>query len=182
MPRFYTKTGDDGYTGLLGEGRAPKYDPRIETVGNLDEANAAVALARSMSKLPGTNSLLVLVQKDLYHLMSEVAATPENAGQFRKITYTKVEWLEEQIDLITSSVTVPKEFILPGDSPSGAALDLARTVVRRAERNLAQLLHSKLIENPELLHYMNRLSSLLFVLELQEYQASGSNSPTLAKE
>jgi cob(I)alamin adenosyltransferase len=181
MAKFYTKTGDDGYTSLLGQGRAPKYDQRIETVGEIDEANAAIALARTLSKSADTSRILLGVQKDLYHLMSEVAATPENAPKFQSITAEQVVWLESQIEAISSQVTIPNEFIIPGDSSAGAALDLARTIVRRAERHLARLLHSKKLANPEVLHYMNRLSSLCFVLELLEKQVSGSDHLTLAK-
>jgi cob(I)alamin adenosyltransferase len=182
MTRFYTKTGDDGYTSLLGKGRVAKYDRRIETVGAIDEANAAIALARSLSISPETSNILLDVQKDLYHLMSEVVATPENALQFRLITAERVHWLESQVDAISLKVTIPDEFIVPGDSTAGAALDLARTIVRRAERHIANLLHSSKIDNREILHYMNRLSSLCFVLELLENQAAGSIHPTLAKK
>jgi cob(I)alamin adenosyltransferase len=182
MTRFYTKKGDDGYTSLLGEGRAPKYDRRIETIGTIDEANAAIALARTLSISPVTSPILLEVQKDLYHLMSEVAATPKNVSKFQKITTDRVIWLESQVDNISSKVVIPSEFIIPGDSTAGAALDLARTIVRRAERHLARLLHSKKLENQEVLRYMNRLSSLCFVLEFLENQAAGSVHPTLAKK
>jgi cob(I)alamin adenosyltransferase len=182
MPRFYTKTGDDGYTSLLGKGRVPKYDARIETVGDIDEANAAIALARTLSLSTRTISLLIKVQIDLYHIMSEVASTTENAAHFRKITSERVNWLEENIDDISSQVDIPVEFIVPGDSKAGAAIDLARTIIRRAERRIARLLHLKKLDNPELLYYMNRLSSLCFVLELLENQVAGSDHNTIAKE
>jgi len=182
MTRFYTKKGDDGYTSLLGKGRAPKYDQRIETVGAIDEANAAIALARTLSKAPKTSPILVEIQRDLYHLMAEVAATPETASGFRKITPDRVAWLESQTDDLSTMLNVPDEFILPGDSTAGAATDLARTITRRAERHIAQLLHLKKLENQELLRYMNRLSSLLYVLELLENQVAGIPYPTLAKE
>jgi len=182
MTRFYTKTGDDGYTGLLGEGRAPKYDRRIETIGAIDEANAAIALARTLSLASQTSTILLDAQRDLYHIMAEVAATPENSPRFRKITAERVSWLETQIADISSRVNIPEEFIVPGDSKAGAAIDLARTIVRRAERHIARLLHSKKLENRELLRYMNRLSSLCFVLELLENQSAGSLYTTLAKE
>ncbi len=182
MTRFYTKTGDDGYTGLLGKGRAPKYDRRIETIGALDEANAAIGLARTLSHAPQTSTILIEVQKDLYHLMSEVAATPEEASRFRLITSERVSWLEAQIDATSAEVAIPDEFIIPGDSLAGAAMDLARTVVRRAERHLARLVRAKKLENREVLRYINRLSSLCFALELLENQAAGSNHPTIAKE
>ena len=182
MARFYTKTGDDGYTSLLGKGRAAKYAPRIETIGAIDEANAAIALARAVCQNSQTSSILMAVQKDLYHLMAEVAATPENGPQFRVIDNQRIIWLESTIDVISTTVNIPDEFIIPGDSMAGAAIDLARTIVRRAERHIAQLIHSKKLENPELLHYMNRLSSLCFVLELLENQTAGIDHTTIAKE
>jgi cob(I)alamin adenosyltransferase len=182
MTRFYTRTGDDGFTGLLGSERVPKYHPRPEAVGTVDEANAALGMARSAVQSAHTASLLVSVQRDLYHLMAEVSAMPENAARFRAIGPEKVAWLEAQADALSVEVTVPNEFILPGDSPAGAALALSRTIVRRAERLIAQLLHSGDIENPDLLRYLNRLSSLCFVLELVENSAWGKTQPTLAKE
>ncbi len=182
MTRFYTKKGDDGYTSLLGKGRAPKYDRRIEAVGALDEANAAIGLARALSLAPATRSILLVVQRDLYHLMSEVAATPEEAARFRQITAERVSWLEAQIDSISQIVAIPNEFIIPGDSEAGAAMDLARTVVRRAERHITRLVSTKKLANREILRYINRLSSLCFALELLENQAAGSSKPTLAKE
>jgi cob(I)alamin adenosyltransferase len=105
MTRFYTKKGDDGYTSLLGEGRAPKYDRRIETVGVIDEANAAIALARTLSISSETSRILLEVQRDLYHMMSEVAASPENASRFRVINIERVSWLEARIDEISSNLS-----------------------------------------------------------------------------
>jgi cob(I)alamin adenosyltransferase len=181
MPTFYSRKGDDGTSGLLGEGRLPKFDPRFEAVGTLDEATAALGLARAACQDPHSAPILLQVQRDLYALMTEVAATPKNASRFRSIDAEKVRWLEQQIDLLTNQVEMPRDFILPGDSSAGAALALARTVVRRAERRVAQLSHSGELENPQLLRYLNRLSSLCFTLELVENQAAGKAKPTLAK-
>jgi cob(I)alamin adenosyltransferase len=182
MPRFYTTTGDDGLTGLLGEGRVAKYSPRLEAVGEIDEAAAALGLARSLCKSERSAALLLQVQRDLYGLMAEISATPENAEKFRTIDAGRVAWLGEQADALSELVELPGEFIVAGDSPSGAAIDLARTIVRRAERRVALLLHEAEIENEELMRYLNRLSSLCFVIELFEIQASGKSTPTLAKE
>ncbi len=182
MPRFYTKKGDDGYTGLLGEGRAPKHSQQIETVGAVDEANAAIALARTLSKASQVSPILVQVQRDLYHLMAEIASTPAAAPRFRKISIEQVVWLEARIDDLSALVSIPDEFIVPGDSLAGAAIDLARTVVRRAERHTSRLLHLNKIENRELVRYLNRLSSLLYVAELVENQAAGVTHPKLAKD
>jgi cob(I)alamin adenosyltransferase len=163
MSSFYTRTGDEGYTGLLGEGRVPKYHLRTEALGTLDEANATLGMARATCKAAQIAPIIILVQRDLYKLMAEVAATPENAAG------------------ISATVPMPREFILPGDSAGGAALDVARTIVRRAERRVAELLHQEEISNKELIRYLNRLSSLIFVLELLENQNEG-HSTTLAKD
>ncbi len=181
MPSYYSRAGDDGYTGLLGEGRMPKYDPRLEAIGTIDESSAAIGLARAQCLAPESHDLLVKVQRDLYGLMAEVAATPENVAKFHNIDRQSVTWLEEQTEALGKFVDLPSEFILPGDTCAGAALDLARTIVRRAERRIADLLHRGEIANPELLVYLNRLSSLLFVLELRENQAAGKAKPTLVK-
>ena len=170
MSNFYTRKGDDGTTGLLGEGRLPKYHPRMETIGSLDEATAALGLARSLVQDAALQPLLLQTQRDLYGLMAEVAATPENAAQFRSIDAARVEWLETETDALSAKVEMPKEFILPGETQSSGALALARTVVRRAERRIAEMLDAGELENQELLRYLNRLSSLCFVLELAENQ------------
>lgn len=181
MPSFFTGLGDDGTTGLLGKGRVPKYDLRVEALGTLDEATAAIGLGRAFCLLPESRALLLKIQRDLYQLMSEVAATPENVEKFRVINPSYIAWLEEQTSVLGQVITTPGEFILPGDTQVGAALDLARTVVRRAERRLAELLQRGDITNYDLLGYLNRLSSFLFVLELQENQMAGKAKPTLAK-
>lgn len=180
MPKFYTRTGDDGTTGWLGEGRISKTDLRIETLGNLDEASAALGLARASCQDTRIQQLIQTVQRDLYKIMAEVAASPENKEKFRSLDETRITWLETQVDAYTSIAQVPKEFVLPGDTPSGAALSLARTIVRRSERRLAQLQESEEEKNPVLLQYLNRLSSLCFILELYENQSTG-NPSTFAK-
>ncbi len=181
MVRFYTRSGDDGYTGLLGEGRAPKNHPRIEAIGALDEASAALGVARAACLTSNVKVVLLTVQRDLYGIMAEVAAAPENAAAFRSVDAARVAWLETQTDAFGVQAKMPTEFIVPGDSTAGAALALARTIVRRSERRTAALFHQQELENPELLHYLNRLSSLCFVLELVENQATGKETPTLAK-
>jgi cob(I)alamin adenosyltransferase len=181
MSPIYTRAGDDGTTGVLGENRLPKYHPRMETLGALDEASAALGLARSQSKIPETGNLLKDIQRDLYFMMAEVAATPENVGQFQIMAPRRVQWLESQVDAIVAMAPIPTEFILPGDTIPGAALDLARTIVRRAERHVAKLLDSGEIENRVLLLYLNRLSSLCFALEVYENAQAGKTT-SLAKE
>ena len=181
MSPIYTRVGDDGTTGTLGESRLPKYHPRMETLGVLDEASAALGLARSLSKNTQVEDILKEVQRDLYSIMAEVAATPENALRFQILAPRRVQWLESQVDTITSLAPVPAEFILPGDCIPGGALALARTIVRRAERRVAELLDTGGIENRVLLLYLNRLSSLCFALEVFENAQAGKPT-TLAKE
>lgn len=178
---FYTRTGDDGTTGLLGEGRVPKTHPRIEALGALDESTATLGLARAQARDPRSSGILLETQRDLYKLMAEVAATAETAEQFHFIDAARVTWIESQIEQLSATVTMPREFILPGDSLAGAALSMARAIIRRAERRVVELLAGKEISNPDLVPYLNRLSSLCFVLELVENAAAGHDT-TLAKQ
>jgi cob(I)alamin adenosyltransferase len=180
MPRFFTRNGDDGTTGLLGEGRVAKHDLRPWTYGTVDEASAALGLARSLTSSEEIRQVLAQVQRDLYHLMAEVAATKESAERFRTIDSKHVEWLEIMIEKFGHDLD-PQEFILGGDSTPGAALDLARTIVRRAERLVAKLQHESELTNPYLLQYLNRLSSLCFVLLLWENRVAGVDRTTRAK-
>lgn len=177
---FYTRKGDDGRTGLLGEGRVAKYHARIEALGSLDESSATLGVARNSTRDPRCGPLLLEAQRDLYRLMAEVAAPPENAAQFH-FDPGRVLWLEAQTDAVSRTIELPKDFIVPGDSPSGAALSLARAVVRRAERRVVELFDGGEISNPALQQYLNRLSSLLFVLELIENREAGKTT-TKAKE
>lgn len=179
---FFTRGGDDGYTGLLGKGRIAKEDPRIEALGAVDEATAVLGLARAHARSAEAPELLLEAQRNLYNLMAEVAASPEIAGQFRAIHAETVARLEAQIESLSTITKIPDQFIIPGDATNSAFFDLARVVVRRAERRVAELAHSGGIANPELLRYLNRLSSLCFVLELREHQVVGKGNITLAKD
>lgn len=180
MPSFFTRNGDNGKTGLLGEGRVSKAHPRIETLGSIDEATSALGFARATSKDPHINELVLSIQRDLYDLMTEIAATPENNQQFQVLKTDRVIWLESQIEEFSKNTRVPKDFIIPGDTITGAAFSLARTIVRRAERRLAELMDLGLVNNHLLLKYLNRLSSFCFIIELFEIQSTGKSS-TLAK-
>jgi len=176
MTKFYTRTGDDGTTGMLGEIRLSKYHPRIEAIGTLDETTATLGLARALSHSPEVSEILLRVQRDLSALMAEVSATSENAQKFRVINADHVNWLEAQSDSLSEKIEIPKEFILPGETKAGGALSVARAVTRRAERRIAKLLADGELENGELLRYLNRLSSLCFVLELVENQFEGKET------
>jgi cob(I)alamin adenosyltransferase len=181
--QFYTRRGDDGTTGLLGAERVHKYDPRPEAYGTVDEAQAALGLVRAGPCTPRTGEILVAIQRRLYLLMAELAAAGDPASPFTgSITAAHVEQLEGWISGLEGQVEMPREFVIPGDSRPGAALHLARTVVRRAERLAVRLADEGSLGNREVVRYLNRLSSLLFVLALYEDQAATVSNPTLGKE
>lgn len=181
MPKYYSGQGDDGYTSLLGADKVPKYDLRPDTYGALDEASAALGLSRAFAQSPRTNEVIVAAQRDLYRIMAEVAALPEDAEKLTRFSEERLKWIESEIDLIGAQIEMPGGFVIPGDSRSGAAMDLARTVVRRAERLVARMVHEGALKNAFILPYVNRLSSLCFVLALWENGQSGVEKPTLAK-
>lgn len=177
--RFYTGLGDDGTTDLLGA-RVAKDDPRIDVLGSLDEATSAIGLARSMAADSRVRKDLIAVQRDLYRIMAELAFTPELRPAAYDFEIDRVGWLGAETDAMAASVDLPREFILPGESKPGAALDVARTVTRRGERQVVALAHAGHEVNPTILGYLNRLSSLLFIAARVEDRAAGSD-PQRAK-
>lgn len=181
MPKFFTRTGDDGTTDLLGEGRVPKDHPRPQAYGALDEATAALGVARAAAGSQENARDLLQAQRDLYRIMSEVAAHPNQVERYRSVDEGRVAWLESCIQRLSEQVPMPKGFVVSGDSPAGAAIDLARTIVRRAERLVVGLMVQDELDNPHLLTYLNRLSSLCFVMALHEDQLAGVDSPSMAK-
>jgi len=181
MTPFYTGKGDAGDTGFLGAGRISKASTRIEAVGTVDEATAALGLARALSESEKTRAIILNIQKHLYYLMSELSSVPEEAEKFDKINEADVSWLETQLESLENAVVVPKDFIIPGESSASGALALARTIVRRAERRSVALLEQGGITKPVLITYLNRLSSLIFILEIYEALLSGRGI-RLAKE
>jgi len=168
MTRIFSGTGDDGTTGLLGEGRVPKYHPQPEAYGTVDESSAALGLARAMTNSKEVASITLEIQRDLYHIMAELAASPQHREKFRKVGPDRVNWLEEQISQFSKTIKISNEFVVFGDSESSAAYNLARTIVRRAERFVAKLHLEGDGEFATILQYLNRLSSLCFVLALWE--------------
>ena len=168
MAKYYTRKGDDGYTDLLGARRVPKYAPQPEAYGTVDELSSALGIARATARAQRTREIVLALQKKLCQLMTELAATPEMATRFDPLTSEDVTRLDHLTDEIGAQVTLPKKFITPGDTLSGATLDLARTIARRAERIVARMVHEDMLENAEVLRYLNRLSSLLFVLARYE--------------
>jgi len=182
MPKFYTARGDDGYTDLLGGGRVPKYDPRPEAYGTLDEASSVMGLARAAVHSERSKALLLESQRHLVSIMAELAATPQAADKFRRLGAEHVAWLESQTDALAAEITPPDEFIQTGDSLPGAALDMARAVVRRAERLAVKLMHDGVVTNAQIMRYLNRLSSLLFVMARYEDSLAGASRSELSRK
>lgn len=178
--KWYTKSGDDGYTGVLGRERVPKYALRPEAYGTVDEASAFLGLARAQAHDARMREIILVVQRDLYNLMADLATLPETATRPPWLAEERVAWLEEVTDRLGAEVEMPRAFIVPGDSVSGAALEIARTVVRRAERLVARLTHEAEVRDDVPLRYLNRLSSLLFVMGRIEDRAAGVQRFTLA--
>jgi cob(I)alamin adenosyltransferase len=167
-------TGDDGYTDLMGPERVAKYDLRPETYGTLDEASSAMGMGRALSAHDRVKEVLHHVQHDVYLLMAEVAVPLEVLEKLPyRITAEQSDWLDTTIAELEQSVQLPRQFILPGASAASAAIDLARTIVRRAERHAVRLVHEGQMPAGQVLRYLNRLSSLLFILARYEESASG---------
>jgi cob(I)alamin adenosyltransferase len=156
--RIYTRTGDLGETGLYGDQRVRKSNLRIEALGEVDEANAALGVARTHTPRP-VDSLLEILQHRLFDLGADLA-TPGAQG---RITEAHVEALEQAIDRLERDLQPLRAFILPGGVEAAAALHLARTVVRRAERAIARLADAGEAVDPLALKFLNRMSDLLFV-------------------
>jgi cob(I)alamin adenosyltransferase len=165
--KIYTKTGDKGDTGLFGGGRVSKSHPRVEAYGDVDELNAVIGLARSIEMMPRIDEVLAPVQRDLFSL-GALLATP-NRDKVRqqlekaRIDDARVSELERAIDDGEAELEPLTAFILPGGTPKSAALHVARTVCRRAERKVISL-GSEVDVPPIVVKYLNRLSDLLFVL------------------
>ena len=168
LNKIYTKTGDDGTTGLVRGPRRMKHDLRVECFGTVDEANSFIGMARlHTSSMPRLDRLLARVQNDLFDLGSDLAtpgADPEGAEPSLRITPAQTEWIEQQIDHYNETLAPLTSFVLPGGTPLAATLHVARTVVRRAERLVVDLMAREPDVSPAVTIYLNRLSDLLFVM------------------
>jgi cob(I)alamin adenosyltransferase len=169
LNKIYTRTGDDGTTGLGTGARRKKYDLRVAAYGTIDEANAAIGLAR-LHVSGALDAALSRIQNDLFDVGADLCTPGKGkigkgpGGARLTVTKAQVTWLEQEIDRLNADLAPLKSFVLPGGAAAAAYLHLARTVVRRAERMIAQL-KDKRGESvtPELLKYVNRLSDYLFV-------------------
>ena len=168
MPRIYTKTGDDGTTGLLYGGRVPKDDLATEAYGTTDEAVSALGLARAHCSDPALGEEILRLQRELFVVGADLATNPQERDKLTPgvslVTPEMAERLEVRIDQMVAERPLPQVFIVPGANPCSAALDLARSVVRRAERHVVALERAERTVNHDVRLYLNRLSDLLFVL------------------
>ncbi len=163
--KIYTKTGDLGDTGLFGGPRVAKDDPRIEAYGAVDELNALLGLARSQNLPADIESLAAKIQDDLFAVGAELATPQPEKHNTSLVGQPLVQSLEQAIDQFEATLPPLTQFILPAGTPAAAALHVARTVCRRAERRIVTLARTPGADiSPQLVVYMNRLSDLLFVL------------------
>jgi cob(I)alamin adenosyltransferase len=168
-----TGGGDDGSTGLLGGGRVSKDDARVEAYGTVDEASSALGLAKALSQDVRVKAICEELQRGLYAIGAELGTSPDAAKPFATMTAGGVDRLEELTEELEREVTMPDQFVLPGSTPASGALDLARTVARRAERRCVTLERAGGIHNGEVKRWLNRLSLLLFVLARYEEDRAG---------
>jgi cob(I)alamin adenosyltransferase len=168
VPRIYTKTGDDGTTGLLYGGRVSKADAATEAYGTVDEAVAALGVARAICDDLALSYELLGLQRDLFVVGADLATNPAQRSRLEPgvslVTDEMVERLEERIDALVAEHPLPNAFVVPGANPSSAVLDVARSVTRRAERRVVELRDAGATVNDAVLRYLNRLSDLLFVV------------------
>jgi cob(I)alamin adenosyltransferase len=165
--KVYTRRGDDGTTGLLYGGRVDKDDLRTEAYGTVDEAVSALGMARAA--LTGEWAEAVLrIQRELFAVGAQLATRADHWSQLSddvsRVTPAMIDRLEQEIDALTDRYPLPQEFVVPGQHPAGAAIDLARSITRRAERAVVRMQRADLLPDDVPLRYLNRLSDYLFVL------------------
>ncbi len=167
LTRIYTKGGDKGTTSLGTGKRVPKHDLRVEAYGTVDEANAAIGIAR-LHTSSDADATLARIQNDLFDLGADLCAPEGDGAKERlRIVEAQVERLEQEIDTMNAELAPLNSFVLPGGSPASAYLHLARTIARRAERDITRLAETEPV-NPAAIRYINRLSDHLFVLARYE--------------
>lgn len=173
--KIYTRTGDQGQTGLIGGTRVPKDHVRVAACGDVDELNAAIGLARAHARDGPLATLLGEIQRDLFALGAQLADPTAKVGTKKAkaaITAARIRRLERAIDAREAELPALAHFILPGGAPVGASLHLARTICRRAERAMVTLARDEPVD-ARVLAYVNRLADLLFVLARSENHRSG---------
>lgn len=183
LPPIYTKTGDDGTTGRLFGGRVSKADPVVEVCGTLDEAVAALGLGRSLLRDAELERIVLALQRGLFAAAAEVAANPRARERLVEgvscVTTEMTATLEQAIDALLAEHPLRPAFVVPGVTPASAALDLARTALRRAERRLIAGREEGLVVSATLVAYVNRASDLAYVLARR---AAGEHEEPLSHE
>jgi cob(I)alamin adenosyltransferase len=169
--KIYTRKGDDGTTSLWYGGRVPKTNPRTEAYGSIDEANSALGMARALCRAEDQADLhktILSLQRDLFVAGAELATAPDAAERLEdgvsRITEEMVEALETEIDRYMNQVDLPPHFVIPGGTELSAALDVARSAIRRAERRTVELRDAEGLASDTVLRYLNRASDLAFAL------------------
>ncbi|KTF70786.1 cob(I)yrinic acid a,c-diamide adenosyltransferase [Sphingomonas sp. HT-1] len=161
LNKIYTRTGDAGTTGLADGSRVSKASARLEAIGDVDEANSAIGVARTLLAGDPLDPVLARIQNDLFDLGADLATPGDREGALR-ITADQIRWLEESIDAANEALAPLNSFVLPGGSPAAAAIHLARAITRRAERAAVAANDQGTLSNNALV-YLNRLSDFLFV-------------------
>ena len=166
--RLYTKYGDQGETSLLYGGRVSKANLHCEAYGAIDETVSALGLARALSQDSRVRAMLKELERDLFIVGAELATDPQKYDTFKDhftpLSAEATTGLEGLIDALQDEIQLPRSFILPGASAGSAAIDLARTSARRAEREAVRLKEAEGLANPEIIRYLNRLGDLLFIV------------------
>ena len=180
LVKTFSKKGDRGETSLLYGVRTAKCDPRCEAYGTIDEAVSALGLARNFCQ-PEVRDIVYSLQEDLFIVGAELATPleryPDLATKGKVVKLETVQRLEDLIDDFEAKVDMPREFIIPGACVSSAALDVARTVIRRAERKAVALKEAGQLVNEEVLKYLNRLSDLVFTLARYQEKVTNGDNP-----
>lgn len=173
--KIYTKTGDSGTTALFAGGRVPKHHLRVEAYGTIDELNSLLGVVRAQRPSQQTDAWLETAQNQLFHLGADLATPPSaKSNRVARISKDEISWLEASIDEMTDQLPPLRNFVLPGGSPAGAQLQVARAVCRRAERIMTALDESAEV-GPDALAYVNRLSDWLFMLARYENMRAGES-------
>jgi cob(I)alamin adenosyltransferase len=181
VPKIYTKKGDDGSTGLLYGGRVAKDDLRTQVYGTLDETVSALGMARAGGLVVRVEEIVIRLQREMFVAGAELATSDENRSKLQvgisKVDAAMTERAEKDIDALLEQHPLRPEFILPGETLGAAGLDLARSTVRRAERQAVALQRGGGVPDPEVLRYLNRVSDLLFALARFEEAERGRSAP-----
>jgi cob(I)alamin adenosyltransferase len=182
MPH-YTRAGDDGSTTLYGPGRVPKHHQQPETFGAVDEATSALGLARSLAQAPRSDGIATALQERFYLIMAELAVVAGQEIPPAFVTSAEhVAQLEAVAAELEAEAPAPTQFVLPGATPGSGALDLARSITRRAEREASRLAAEGHPLNPEILRYLNRASSVLYDLARYEELHAGRAAPRATRK